>query len=614
MCNRIPFGALLFTLVCWLFTPRASANEDTPDTLSQLDNEIANLLETRNIPSISYAIIQPDQALHIKSIGIADNATGKPVQPSSQYRIASVSKMFVAIAVMQLIEQGRIDPEAKVRDVLPDFMFENPWEDSHPLKVKHLLESTTGWDDLSLMEFVHDSRPALPLDDALNFHPDSHVSRWPPGTRHAYSNSAAAVAALLVEKTAGMPFGDYVKANIWQPLGMNNTTYNEPDAEHSVTGYSNGHAVSHQQILVYPAGGASASIEDLVTLLQVYLNRGEPLLSAPGVERMEQSETTNVGTFPGGYGVYNFAATFDGWRFRGHDGSIAGWSSELAYMPENGAGFVVLQNSEDQRGFYQVVRKLADFLTQNYPLPELESQPVPANWQDKSGFYRPINPRIEKQYFLERIGSPLKIDITESGAHLYSVATPGFDREAVYAGDNLWKNDKGAVVMTAGTDPEAGDVIHYGNMVLMKTSAFDVFADKAVLLLWLLCLLISLIYTPVWLINKARGKITARAGIMLRKWMSLSMLSAVAFVALLAVGLGDPFGQLSAPGFVSIGITVMSVVFAAITLYACGVRFKYRGKDTSRWLRGFIGFYLVLQVIVVIYLFINGVIGLIPWT
>ena len=71
--------------------------------------------------------------------------------------------MFVAIAAMQLIEQGKLDPDARVSDVLPDFEFDNPWEATHPLNVKHLLESTTGWDDLSLMEFVYEKPPGESL-------------------------------------------------------------------------------------------------------------------------------------------------------------------------------------------------------------------------------------------------------------------------------------------------------------------------------------------------------------------------------------------------------------------------------------------------------------------
>ncbi len=613
MCNRRSLGALLCVLAYWLIPPPVHAEEIAPSLIT-LDADMATLLEERNIPSLSYAIIQPGQPVHIKSIGLADKTGKTPAKPDSQYRIASISKLFVAIAAMQLIEQGRIDPEAKVRDVLPDFIFDNPWEDSHPLKVKHLLESTTGWDDLSLMEFTYDNRPPMPLADALNLHPDSHVSRWPPGTRHAYSNSAAAVAALLVEKTSGVPYQDYVKANIWQPLGMENTTFDQPDEQRKVTGYSNGRAIPHQHQLTYPAGGVSSSVDDLVTLLQLYINRGAPLLNSASVARMERSETTNAGDFAGGYGVYNFATTFNNWRFRGHDGSITGWGSELAYIPEAGAGFVVLQNSDDQRPFYQASRKLANFITASYPIPTVDKQPVPEEWLARTGFYRPINLRIEKQAFIERMATPLKIDFAADGAHLYSVATPGFDREAVYVGEDTWKNDKGAVVMTIGTDPEAGEVIHYGNMVLLKTSAFDVFADKAVLLLWILSLLISLVYTPVWLINRARGKITVEAGIKLCKWMSLAMLSAVVFLVLLAVGLGDPFGYLAAPGFVSLGIMVMSVVFAVVTLYACRVRLKYRGPETSRWLRGFVGFYLILQLLVVVYLFFHGVIGLLTWT
>ena len=96
--------------------------------------------------------------------------------------------------------------------------------------------------------------------------------------------------------------------------------------------------------------------------------------------------------------------------------------------------------------------------------------------------------------------------------------------------------------------------------------------------------------------------------------MSRSAISALLFLLLVAVGMSDPFGYLAAPGVVSVGITILSVSFALITVYGCWVCFKYRGSATSKWLRGFISVYLLLQLVVVLYLFYFGVIGLLSWT
>lgn len=338
------------------------------------------------------------------------------------------------------------------------------------------------------------------------------------------------------------------------------------------------------------------------------------MLNTETVKRMEQSQTTNAGEFDAGYGVYNFARYYDGWGYRGHDGSLPGWTSELAYSPDNGTGFALLLNAENPRALYKAARLLADFIARDNELPMVKTESVPAQWQEMSGYYRLINPRIEKQYFIERIVSPIKLNVTDKDAHLSMVANPGWERDVVYVGNDRWRNDKGEIVMTRATDPVAGDVLHYGDRVFVKISAFDAMADKAIIFAWLLMLVSTLVYTPVWLVNKARGKITGTHSTQLRKWMSLSAVMALLFIALIGIGLSNPFDNLGAPGPISVGLFIASLLFALVTVWACWKRIKYRGVSTSRWIRGFVAVYLILQLVVVIYLAYFGAIGLISWT
>ena len=615
MLKPIRLLAMAMAVSGWLFCLPALASESPPVTLDSLDKSMAELVEKENLPSLSYAIVQPDKPAHIKTIGSLQKGQETPVTADTAYRIASISKMFVGIAAMQLIEEGKIDPDSKVAEVLPEFKFENPWEATHPLKVKHLLESTTGFDEMSLAEFVYDNQPVMPLTEALRFQPDSHISRWAPGTRHSYSNTAAAVTALLIEKVTEQPFTDYVQTEIFTPLGMNHTFYGTaPESVTMAEGHSRGNTVEHDHLLMYPAGGASSSISDMQRLLTFFTKRGEPLLNAESIKRMEQSQTTNAGKFDAGYGIYNFARYYDGWGYRGHDGSLPGWTSELSYSPDKGTGFALLLNDENPGAFYKAARLLADFIAQENTVPTVKAEPVPQRWQEMSGYYRLINPRIEKQYFIERIASPVLMDINDEGAHLSMVANPGWQRDIIYVGNDMWSNDKGEIVMTSATDPVAGDVIHYGDRVFVKTSAFGAIADKVIFLAWFLTLVITVVYTPVWLVNKARGKIVGAHSLQLRKWMSLSALVAVAFLVLIGVGLSNPFDNLGGPGTISVALFIASILLAIVTVWACWKRIKYRGPSTSRWLRGFVAVYLVLQLVVVIYLAYFGVIGLVSWT
>lgn len=606
--------------MCWLafvmlFPALSAAGDSVPASVDELDAAIEEILEDSHIPSMAWAVIQPGQAAHINTFGVKAPGSSQAVTPSTTYRIASISKMFVGIAAMRLIEQGRINPEDNVRDVLPDLQFENPWQATHPLKVKHLLESTTGWDDLSLKEHVYDNADVMPLSEAFGINPDSRVSRWAPGTRHAYSNSAAVATAMLIEQVTGQPFTDYIRDTLFIPLGFENTFYAEPEQNSdAASGVSGGQVVPHQHLLMYPSGGVSSSINDQAKLLAFFTGRGSPLLSIDSVNRMEVSDTTNVHQFDGGYGIYNFARYYGGYAYRGHDGALTGWTSELAYSPEGGYGFVILQNSDDASVLYKVGRKISDFLVSQTDTPSVISQPVPDEWKQKSGYYRFINTRIEKQYFIERLVAPVMINVEDGGAKLSSVFPPGWNRELTYAGDNRWQNEKGEIVMAAATDPLAGEVIHYGDRVLVKISAFNAVADKVVLFAWLIFLLIALLYTPVWLINNARGKITTVHGKQLRKWMSLSAVSAFVFLLALGIGMSNPFAYLAAPGLMSVVLFISSVVLPLVTVWAGIQTVIYSRSDTSRWLKGFVLIFIVLQLMVVAYLAYFSAAGIVSWT
>ncbi|MEP2653120.1 MAG: serine hydrolase domain-containing protein, partial [Paraglaciecola sp.] len=187
--------------------------------LAALDAEIQLVMDKYKIPSVTFAIMSQVQPLHLRAYGMTNKDANIKASITTQYRIASISKMIVSIAVMQLVESGELSLDDKIADILPDLTFSNRWSKTHPLQLAHILESTTGWDGISLKEFAYDNNPPLDLKTSLAINPNSRESRWPPGTRHAYNNSAATVAALIVENITGKSFFSYAEQHIFRPLG-----------------------------------------------------------------------------------------------------------------------------------------------------------------------------------------------------------------------------------------------------------------------------------------------------------------------------------------------------------------------------------------------------------
>src|SRR5207249_7289401 len=127
-------------------------------------------------------------------VGLADVAARHPVTAETHFRVGSISKSFVALALLQLVERGAISLDARVKDVAPELIIENRWESTRPVTVANLLEHTAGFDDMHFTEMYNRTdRPDIPLREVLALNPRSRRVRWPPGNRlsHLHPRSRA---------------------------------------------------------------------------------------------------------------------------------------------------------------------------------------------------------------------------------------------------------------------------------------------------------------------------------------------------------------------------------------------------------------------------------------
>ena len=136
-----------------------------------------------------------------------------------------LSKSFAALAALKLQEEGKLKLTDTVKQWVPDVAFANPWEATDPVRLVHLMEHTSGFDDMHLREYALNDPTPMSLKDALAYGAASRVLRWPPGTRMAYCNSGAAVLAAVVEKVSGQRFEDYVQEHFFKPLHMDTASY-----------------------------------------------------------------------------------------------------------------------------------------------------------------------------------------------------------------------------------------------------------------------------------------------------------------------------------------------------------------------------------------------------
>lgn len=351
---------LVSPLILSIALPAAEVTGNTgPKSIPELQAAIEAILKDTRTPGAAIAIVSRNKAEWVAGIGKADVATNRPVTADTLFRLGSLSKTFAAVAALQLQEEGKLKLSDTVKQWVPDVGFVNPWEATHPLRLVHLLEQTSGFDDMHLREFALNDPTPLSLKDALADDAACRVCRWPPGTRMSYCNAAPGVLAAVIEKASGERFEDYVQEHIFKPLHMDTAGYfHTPAVEQRLTCLYHPDGVTpypYWHCALRPTAAVNASATDMANYLRFYLQRGSldgtQVLQTASIERMETTETmpsAGSGRMLD-YGLCNYPIAEGPFVFRGHNGAVMGGLAQMAYLPDQGRGFAVMVNSGKAR-------------------------------------------------------------------------------------------------------------------------------------------------------------------------------------------------------------------------------------------------------------------------
>jgi len=169
-----------------LLTCAVAAAEPPPRDIDELRDRVARILEREHVPGAGIALVEGERTIWAGGVGLADRARGLPVTADTLFRVASITKSFVSLAMVRLAEGGRIDLDAPVAKLAPELQIDNRWAAGAPITVAQLLEHTAGFDDMHPNETSGPvSEEQIPLGEALARNPASRVARWRPGSRFA---------------------------------------------------------------------------------------------------------------------------------------------------------------------------------------------------------------------------------------------------------------------------------------------------------------------------------------------------------------------------------------------------------------------------------------------
>jgi CubicO group peptidase (beta-lactamase class C family) len=624
MKNTLGLLASLFLLGLAAPVPadEEEAERPVPQSLDELRAAITEVMEEYDVPAVGIAMVDATGPVLVDAWGKANVEEDIDADANSMFRIGSTSKMFVALSVLKLVEEGRLSLDDRLADLAPEIEFQNPWEETNPVLLAHLLEHTTGWDDIHLPEYAHSDPTPATLREGLDFHPHSRISRWVPGSRSSYCNSGPPVAAYIVQKITGQDFEEYVRESFWEPMGMETMTYRLSDDFRSkgVTLYQGGEPQEYWHISMRPSGSINASPVDMAKFASFFVNRGNvngvQLISEASLQRMELPATTSAAAVgqEAGYGLHNYSSRHKNWVYREHNGGVNGGLTEFSYLPEAKVGHAVMINSGAGAAYMEISDLVRDYETRNLVAPEAPvAAAIGAEHKAIEGLYFPINPRQEIARFIEQPLGVFKLWFEENELKLKPLLG-GEARSYAAAGDNLYLDmETGAVTVSSVEDPLDGPVVHAGTQVIKPVSPFLAYGQLAIAALWGLSIAISIPYALVWGVRRLRGKIPSGPAIRIRVLPLLAGLSVIAFLTLFSVGMRDPFATLGQPTFISIGIMLMTVAFALFAALGLITAIRERGTKMNRVNYWYATTSSVLHCIVVAYLASFGIVGLMTW-
>jgi CubicO group peptidase (beta-lactamase class C family) len=607
-------------VVCVTVVAQEPDKDPWPKTVEDFRTAVQTVLSETGVPGAGLALVRMSGVEWAGGVGLADRENNTPVTADTHFRAGSISKSFIASAIVQMYLDDQIDLDTPVSEIASEIRIDNAWEPAHPVRVIHLLQHTAGFDDMHFNEMYNVSDPPdIPLEQVLAINPSSRVVRWQPGTRMSYSNPGYAVAAYLIEKVTGEKYEDRIAEKIFKPAGMPTSSFvlTKDDEAILAKGYRDrtGPPVPYTQIYLRPAGNLHTSALELGRWVHLLLNWGETendlVIDPEYLSNMEHPRTT-VASFAGlrnGYGSGIASSEVEGFPMLGHGGGIEGFSSLYGYSISRDSGFVILLNSTHSPEAMRRIAKLAvRYLKADVePPPKPKATVAEATLRKYEGYYHDASPRNQAFAFIEWLMSGRSVGV--SGDHL--VATPAFGQPVtlIPVADALFRDEDKVEASTAFAANDAGLMVMAGaSRYAERISRWRVESVRWPVLISAAIVLTPLLMLIIWIVHARRAE---PAGFW---WMkTFLLLCAIAFVLPVIGVMNVSDRELGTFNLWTAAMFSGSVLMPAAALLSFMFTIDAWRREAGRWLTSYAMIVSVAALIVSGYLSAWGMIGFRPW-
>lgn len=439
--------------------------------IAQIDNELLNAIKEERLSGAVWAMVNQD-TVQTGAVGLKNIDSKETLKKEDKVLVGSITKTLIATGVLRLVTQKKLELSTPIHWYLPNINFDNPWGDSNPITIHHLLNHTAGIEDSRFWQvFSTKAKPDTPLEYLFTRNPSVLKVRSKPGTRFSYSNMGYSLLGLVIEKVTGQPYVSYLDEHLLKPLGMVHSTFQfvsqegkYKDESLAMGHFENQNTQANLPMFLRPAGQFVTTASDMAILAKFLMSDGinssnvfidETLLRQMG--KPDSTEANKNGLATG----YQYGLSYrDRYGVVGyfHRGNTIGYRATFYLFPEEQKAFFISFNMDSENADYEKFNRLfIEHLKVNKPPKRTVLNELSQNIDEYEGYYK-INPiQFSKFGYLDLLFNYIQVQIESDRVKVKSLQYETFSllpitgnlfkkEDRINPSHILYKNDENAVI------------------------------------------------------------------------------------------------------------------------------------------------------------------------
>lgn len=397
---------------------------------TNLKQEMQQALDAEKLAGAAWCIVDTN-GITTDAAGFKKMRTGSLLQPTDRVQVGSITKSLLTLGIFKLISEGRIQLYDSVAKYLPQLHFNNPWSLSRVVRIRHLLDHTSGLEDLRFWQvFTLKATPEEPLINGFSKNSLLRL-RTEPGSVFSYSNMGFTLLAMIIEAVVKEPYEKYLNQHLLHPLGMRHSTFGfvtqtgvDADSTLAMGHLDNGEEVAAIPYYLRPAGQFTTTPHDMGVFLKFLMSNGTlngtPFIDSTLLQAMGKPLNTiaQKNGLEAGYGLGAYYKDLYGYKGLVHPGSTVGYHAMYYVFPDQQKAFFISHNMDKEGANYERFNKILLNRLNITPQKPAETLPVTESLVRWEGYYLPVVSKYQPLALLDVISNFSSVAIEGNTATL----------------------------------------------------------------------------------------------------------------------------------------------------------------------------------------------------